>query len=328
MKTKEANKEGISLIVLVITIIVVIILAAAVILTLNNNNPINNAKESTFKNNVDTYKTTLSLYISNKILEDDKFNISTIKIEDIPTIDADKFEIKGGELVIKETASNQEKEWATSLEICQYNELNDEIVQFENGVKGTEMEVVTSEDTIVTRCGRNLCPSFNPFSKYGITATNLDDGSLNLNGVFDSAIALDLSSVSLKLPGNNIYYLSKNSTVNGLYVQVNRMRLGTQIALGGTYDSYQKNTIQVNDYQVGDVIRPFLGFRPGVSFDNENISFQLELGNVYHPYEKYQGETYTIKSNTPTKIPLLDGCNTLFAENGTIKVKYIAKGNM
>lgn len=40
----KANKQGISLIVLVITIVVVIILAAAVILSLGNNNPIDSAR--------------------------------------------------------------------------------------------------------------------------------------------------------------------------------------------------------------------------------------------------------------------------------------------
>ena len=44
----KANKQGISLIVLVITIVVVIILAAAVILSLGNNNPINNARIANF----------------------------------------------------------------------------------------------------------------------------------------------------------------------------------------------------------------------------------------------------------------------------------------
>lgn len=44
----KANKQGISLIVLVITIVVVIILAAAVILALNGNNPIDNARIANF----------------------------------------------------------------------------------------------------------------------------------------------------------------------------------------------------------------------------------------------------------------------------------------
>lgn len=40
----------------------------------------------------------------------------------------------------------------------------------------------------------------------------------------------------------------------------------------------------------------------------------LELGSIAHPYEPYQGDTYTIPYNTPTKIPLLDGVNTFFAD--------------
>ena len=62
MKTK--GKKGISLITLVITIIVIIILAAAVILTLNNNNPIENAKEATFKSDVKTLQSELTMYVA------------------------------------------------------------------------------------------------------------------------------------------------------------------------------------------------------------------------------------------------------------------------
>ena len=49
MGTKNKNKKGISLIVLIITIIVVIILAATVIFALTKNNPVDSAKEATFK---------------------------------------------------------------------------------------------------------------------------------------------------------------------------------------------------------------------------------------------------------------------------------------
>jgi type II secretory pathway pseudopilin PulG len=63
MKKQIKNmKKGISLIVLVITIIVIIILAAAVILTLTNNNPINNAKQASFVNDLDSFKSELDMY--------------------------------------------------------------------------------------------------------------------------------------------------------------------------------------------------------------------------------------------------------------------------
>ncbi len=59
-------KKGISLIVLVITIIVIIILAGSVILSLGENNPIKSAEEATFRNNIDTIKSKIDLYISNQ----------------------------------------------------------------------------------------------------------------------------------------------------------------------------------------------------------------------------------------------------------------------
>jgi hypothetical protein len=46
----------------VITIIVIIILAAAVILTLTNNNPITNAKQASFVNDLDSFKSELDMY--------------------------------------------------------------------------------------------------------------------------------------------------------------------------------------------------------------------------------------------------------------------------
>lgn len=49
----------------------------------------------------------------------------------------------------------------------------------------------------------------------------------------------------------------------------------------------------------------------------------LELGSTAHPYEPYQGDTYTILYNTPTKIPLLNGVNTFFAdEDVQLDIRY------
>ncbi len=56
------KKKGISLIVLVITIIVIIIIAGAIILNLSKNNPIESAKKAKFLNDIDTFKSELSLY--------------------------------------------------------------------------------------------------------------------------------------------------------------------------------------------------------------------------------------------------------------------------
>ena len=63
------NKKGISLIVLVITIIIIIILAGAVILNLSNNNPVDNANKAKVLQDIDTFKSELSLKIADMYSE-------------------------------------------------------------------------------------------------------------------------------------------------------------------------------------------------------------------------------------------------------------------
>ena len=117
------EKKGISLITLVITIIVIIILAAAVILTLNNNNPIENAKEATFKSDVKTVQSELTMYISKQtadtlgVFKAEELNLSettTPKIEEILTSIKSsglkgKVEVQNGKLVYTGTIEKEEK---------------------------------------------------------------------------------------------------------------------------------------------------------------------------------------------------------------------------
>ena len=121
MKTK--GKKGISLITLVITIIVIIILVAAVILTLNNNNPIGNAKEATFKSDVKTLQSELTMYISKQTADTlggfkaEELNLSettTPKIEEILTSIKSsglkgKVEVQNGKLIYTGTIEKEEK---------------------------------------------------------------------------------------------------------------------------------------------------------------------------------------------------------------------------
>ena len=121
MKTK--GKKGISLITLVITIIVIIILAAAVILTLNNNNPIENAKEATFKSDVKTVQSELTMYIAKQtadtlgVFKAEELNLSettTPKIEEILTSIKSsglkgKIEVQNGKLIYTGTIEKEEK---------------------------------------------------------------------------------------------------------------------------------------------------------------------------------------------------------------------------
>ena len=117
------EKKGISLITLVITIIVIIILVAAVILTLNNNNPIENAKEATFKSDVKTVQSELTMYISKQTADTlggfkaEELNLSettTPKIEEILTSIKSsglegKVEVQNGKLVYTGTIEKEEK---------------------------------------------------------------------------------------------------------------------------------------------------------------------------------------------------------------------------
>ena len=117
------EKKGISLITLVITIIVIIILAAAVILTLNNNNPIENAKEATFKSDVKTLHSELTMYISKQTADTlggfkaEDLTLSettTPKIEEILTSIKSsglkgKVEVQNGKLIYTGTIEKEEK---------------------------------------------------------------------------------------------------------------------------------------------------------------------------------------------------------------------------
>jgi hypothetical protein len=70
--------EGISLVILVVTIIVSIIITGTVVMAINNNNTISNAKEISYKINIDEYNEELKVNISNKYIEDFRFNSKDI----------------------------------------------------------------------------------------------------------------------------------------------------------------------------------------------------------------------------------------------------------
>jgi len=116
-ENKMKRNKGISLIVLVITIIVIIILAGSVILSLSQNNPIEQSQQATFKTNVESYNSELSLAISTQYLNKNTFNPVTFNagtwdgtagdingsvkqyITSITDQDGKKFEIQRGKLV-------------------------------------------------------------------------------------------------------------------------------------------------------------------------------------------------------------------------------------
>ncbi len=151
-------KRGISLIVLIITIIVIIILAGAVILNLTNNNPIDSARKARLLNDVDTFKSELSLYELNKMsdltgnynpktLNADKNSVSedgvqdtNRKISDVITSMnntryTDILEIISGELVY---VGDNEKEsnWLDGIIESENFKINLSLIPDETNIKG------------------------------------------------------------------------------------------------------------------------------------------------------------------------------------------------
>lgn len=77
MKTKE--NKGITLIALAVTIIVMLILAGVTIATLTGENGIiTNSRKAKIQNELSKYKEEVELYVANKYLENQGFNIETL----------------------------------------------------------------------------------------------------------------------------------------------------------------------------------------------------------------------------------------------------------
>ncbi|MBR5227360.1 MAG: type II secretion system protein [Clostridia bacterium] len=78
----KTNKKAISLIVLVVTIIVMGILATTVIISLSNTNIIEQASDTTFKANVQSYNTALELYVADQIMRNPSYDRSSLNVTD------------------------------------------------------------------------------------------------------------------------------------------------------------------------------------------------------------------------------------------------------
>ncbi|MDD3304247.1 MAG: hypothetical protein PHP54_04950 [Clostridia bacterium] len=329
MKAKGNAKRGISLITLVITIIVVIVLAAAVILTLNNNNPIENAKEAKITHEIATYKESLNFKICNlltdkstteiNVMIGEKNNKNEYKIKEyIPEIKdeyAEIFGIENNNLVISKNQTIIKEGFIAGIVEKANNEtinLNDTIVQFEDAKQGTEMVVTTTEDTKVTRCGRNL---YNLEIIRGANYQQIEK--------FENGFLLDYNVDRIVVMSNRCVKKDK-SYYNSLSYEY----------IGGFEPQPYTYVTNLNDSQYIAINHTFVStieslyFGIYVNHGNDLGKFkiinpQLELGSISHPYESYKGDTYEIKANTPTRITAFDGVNTVFAENGNVNVKYV-----
>ena len=131
----KRNKKGISLVTLVITIIVMIILASIVIINLGQTNILKNARQATFKQNLENYITELSMYVGDEIEKNVELDQKTINAtsETIATLitsikeeDKEKFAVIGGNVVYK-GEDTDEAIWCEELgirSISGYDEIN------------------------------------------------------------------------------------------------------------------------------------------------------------------------------------------------------------
>lgn len=113
--------------------IVIIILATAVIVTVVKLNPIEKASEAVFKSDFKELQSELEMYISNEFLaakgDKTKFDITKLNLNETSTPKKitevltnlersklnGKVEVKSGKLVLKGTATENEKKWVKEL---------------------------------------------------------------------------------------------------------------------------------------------------------------------------------------------------------------------
>ena len=192
----------------------------------------------------------------------------------------------------------------------------DTIVQFKNDknnkyatveIKGDYPEGATFE---LTRCGRNLFETKKDnFINPNLEKIEGDKIIINSNSTY-----IQFFSKTQPYPLDKIYTHSIITDIDIL------------IKIGNTSKSQlsQIKELETNKKYVTSIglnsRDSFCFSRDSINnYDNELIvgvvKIQDELGSIVHPYEPYTGETFTIAPNTPTKIQLLDGVNTLFTNS-------------
>lgn len=155
-------KKGMSLIVLIITVIIIIILASVVILTISKNNPITSAKEATFKEDIRSFQSELSIYVGNEIIKDysgireklttsEKIDIDEMRkyISSFTKKYQKKLGIEKDELVYyPKEVNNQEEKWLIDLGIKKagYTILEADEDIFLWDTKGTSITGINSQE--------------------------------------------------------------------------------------------------------------------------------------------------------------------------------------
>ncbi len=212
------KRRGISLIVLVITIIVIIILAGAIILNLSKNNPIESARKAKFLNDIDTFKSELSLYelgkMANtngnydpKLLNADKDNLFDGSTEAVPdknmtdviesmkdTGYENKLEIVAGELVYVGD-SEKESSWCDGV-----------IESKDFKLDVTVIPDVTSLNGTITLTGAFVDPNKIEYYRIYISETSGNYPESYIQEITEKSATVNFS-ISQGIEANKTYYI-------------------------------------------------------------------------------------------------------------------------
>ena len=177
----------------------------------------------------------------------------------------------------------------------------------------------------LTRCGRNLLPH----GKYAV-ATN-DKSNLQyhvdeinhinvqlktLQSVFwYYAYPVEFAKKTLfAIKPSKKYAVKIKNNLNVGYVAIKRNDGGAVLAEPVSFAD--KGEVVISSLEDITYDNQLLFFDLRKTTDAVNLQdIMIELGSTAHPFEPYQGDTYTITPNVPIKVPMLGGVNTLFVDD-------------
>lgn len=201
--------------------------------------------------------------------------------------------------------------------------LDKSMVQLEDGLSGTEMIVTSDVDCTVTRCGRNLFDTskINEIVKPNVT-------NRPYTGIAVGKVTTNANLYNVEIQQGFIFHCSKNTDYMFSFVYETNFEQTTAVTIHNDttrlFSFYNKNSFKFNS---GDneilYIQLYNSKSTQPRYCEATFSnIQLEFGSTATPYEPYQGQAYQLTANTPTKIPLLDGVNTVFSDTGNIHAEY------
>ncbi len=196
--------------------------------------------------------------------------------------------------------------------------VTDTIVQFDDGINGTNAIVTSAVDCVITRCGKNFINlKTENLASYGLNGVINSDGSLTVSGTPTSAYACVYSEY-IYLP-NGSYCMAQQKVENMIIQFAITYTDGTITYMTSAY----ARTFDINNDNISTIRLTIQMSNSTDEVINAVLYPQLELGTTSSEFECYAGNTYTIYQNTSTSIPLLDGTNTFFSDSDAeITVDY------